>query len=71
MNIHKNARITVYGRYLLCQRISQQSWPVRDAANAAGVSVRTAYKWLARWLIGGLAALNDRSLAPHCCHRIG
>lgn len=35
-----------------------------DAAGAAGISVRTAYKWLARFRAGGEAALHDASSAP-------
>jgi transposase InsO family protein len=38
---------------------------VATAAAAAGVAVRTAYKWLARHRLGGAAALADRSSAPH------
>ncbi|WP_108663916.1 leucine zipper domain-containing protein [Acuticoccus kandeliae] len=36
-----------------------------DAASAAGISKRTAFKWLARFRAGGEAALDDRSNAPH------
>jgi transposase InsO family protein len=64
MNVHKNARMTVHGRYLLVMRVREQGWRVEDAALAAGVSVRTAYKWLARHRAGGEGALRDRSSAP-------
>ena len=64
MNVHKNARMTVHGRVLLCRRVRRQGWRVRDAARAGGVSERTAYKWLARYRAGGRAALGDRSSAP-------
>jgi transposase InsO family protein len=64
MNVHKNARMTVHGRLLLVRRVGQAGWPVQRAAQAAGVSVRTAYKWLARWRAGGEPALHDRSSAP-------
>ena len=63
MNIHKNARMTVHGRALLVSRICDERWRVADAAGAAGVSKRVAYKWLARYRTGGAAALNDRKLA--------
>ena len=56
MNIHKNARMTVHGRALLLSRILNERWRVADAAEAAGVSQRTAYKWLARYRAGGAAA---------------
>jgi transposase InsO family protein len=64
MNVHKNARMTVHGRLLLIRRVREQGWRVEDAALAAGVSVRTAYKWLARHRAGGEGALHDRSSAP-------
>jgi transposase InsO family protein len=64
MNVHKNARMTVHGRALLVARVRDQGWRVEDAALAAGVSVRTAYRWLARWRAGGEPALHDRSSAP-------
>jgi transposase InsO family protein len=72
MNIHKHARMTVHGRALLVQRVTVEGWRVADAARAAGVSVRTAYKWLARHRAGGAAALHDRKPTPgRCPHRLG
>ena len=71
MNTHKNARMTVHGRVLLVRRIEVEGWPVAKAAGAAGVSVRTAWKWLARFRAGGEAELCDRSSAPRRCrHRL-
>ena len=71
MNIHENARLTVQGRSLLVQRVRQHGWTVEAAARAAGVSKRTAYKWLARHRAGGEPALRDRSSAPgRCPHRL-
>jgi len=64
MNVHKNARMTVHGRLLLIRRVRAQGWRVEVAALAAGVSVRSAYKWLARHRAGGERALHDRSSAP-------
>ncbi len=70
MNIHKNARMTVHGRVLLVQRI-EAGWRVADAAGSAGISQRTAYKWLARHRAGGAAALYDRKRVPaRCPHRL-
>jgi transposase InsO family protein len=48
----------------LVRRISDEGWHVNDAARAAGVSVRTAYKWLARYRSDGLSGLRDRSSRP-------
>uniref|UniRef100_UPI00119EAE94 IS481 family transposase n=1 Tax=Pseudomonas oryzihabitans TaxID=47885 RepID=UPI00119EAE94 len=38
-----------------------------DAAQAAGVSVRTAYKWFRRFREEGESGLMDRSSRPHSC----
>ena len=48
MNLNKHARLTPRGRALHVQRI-EQGLRVEDAAQAAGVSVRNAYKWLRRF----------------------
>lgn len=69
VNTHKNARLTVYGRTLLVRRILEHGLSPQEAAQAAGVSVRTAYKWLKRYREEGLAGLEDRSSQPrHCPH---
>jgi len=69
MNVHQHARMTVHGRALLVGRVRDERWRVRDAAQAAGVSGRTAYKWLARARAGGERMLHDRSSAPARCPR--
>ncbi|WP_423169611.1 leucine zipper domain-containing protein, partial [Stenotrophomonas maltophilia] len=45
MNHHKNARLTVHSRALLIRRILHEGLRPEEAAQACGVSVRTAYKW--------------------------
>src|SRR6516162_1035375 len=65
MNIHKNARLTPQGRLLLVERITEAGWGVVQAAQAAGISVRQSYRWLARYRAEGAAGLGDRSSAPH------
>jgi transposase InsO family protein len=52
-------------RALLVSRVRVQHWPASAAATAAGVSRRTAYKWLARHRVGGRLALEDRPSTPH------
>jgi transposase InsO family protein len=47
MNVHKNARLTPSGRALMAERM-EQGWSVGAAAEAAGVSTVTAYKWRPR-----------------------
>ena len=63
MELHKNARITPSGRMLLVGRILG-GMPVTRAAEAAGVSRRTAFKWKRRFREAGEAALVDRSSRP-------
>ncbi|WP_264048475.1 IS481 family transposase [Methylobacterium flocculans] len=64
MNTHQHARMTVHGRALLVNRILVDGWRVAEAAQSAGISERSAYKWLARFRTGGVGALRDRSSAP-------
>lgn len=63
MNSHKNARTTFQGRKLLIERIN--SLGLIPAAEAAGISVRTARKWQRRFATFGEAGLADRSSRPH------
>lgn len=67
MNTHKNARLTVHGRALLVRRIVEHGLRPEEAAQAAGVSVTTAYKWLRRYRQEGESGLNNRSSRPHHC----
>ena len=67
MNLHKHARLTPRGRALLVDRVLVHGLRVEEAAQAAGVSVRTAYKWLRRFREEGAAGLADRSSRPHGC----
>jgi len=69
MNLHKHARLTPRGRALLVERVIEHGLRVEEAAHAAGVSVRTAYKWLRRYREEGLSGLQDRSSRPACSPR--
>jgi transposase InsO family protein len=69
MNIHKNARLTPVGRALMISRIELEGWSVARAAEASGVSRRTASKWLQRHRRGDERRLHDRSSAPRRCPR--
>lgn len=64
MNVHSRARTCPASRALLVQRIREECWEPAAAAEAGGVSVRTAYKWLARYRAEGEAGLQDRSSRP-------
>ena len=57
MRLHANARLTPAGRLLLCRRVCDQGRTLRQAAEAAGVSERTARRWLARYRAAGLVGL--------------
>ncbi|MGZ6662738.1 MAG: IS481 family transposase [Solirubrobacteraceae bacterium] len=64
MKMHANARLSLKGRELLVDRVENAGWSLIAAAEAAGISDRTARKWLARYRTEGPAGLQDRSSAP-------
>jgi len=64
MKIHANARTCPNSRKLLVKRIEEENWSLMVAAEAAGISERSARKWLARWRAEGETGLLDRSSAP-------
>lgn len=64
MKLHANARLSLKGRELLIERVERAGWSLSVAAEAAGISERTARKWLARYRADGAAGLLDRSSAP-------
>jgi transposase InsO family protein len=64
MRIHANARTCPNSRMLLVRRIEEENWSLMVAAEAAGISERSARKWLSRWRAEGEAGLLDRSSAP-------
>jgi transposase InsO family protein len=61
---HRNARLTVYGRRLLVDRVASGR-PVAHVAAEMGVSRTTAHKWVCRWRREGEAGLWDRPSHPH------
>jgi transposase InsO family protein len=64
MRLHRNAALSWSGRRLLAVRVLEQGWTLTSAAEAAGVSVRCARKWVERFRVAGEAGLVDRSSAP-------
>lgn len=64
MKLYANARTCPKSRRLLVDRVIERGWSVTQAAMAAGVSDRTAYRWLARFREQGEQGLEDRSSAP-------
>jgi transposase InsO family protein len=63
MKLHANARTCPKSRRLLVDRL-EGGWSLMAAAEAAGVSERTAAKWRARWRAEGEDGLFDRSSTP-------
>ena len=64
VNSHYNARLTVWGRAQVVQRVLVEGEPVRLVAAALHVSPATIYKWCARFRTEGPAGLLDRSSRP-------
>ena len=64
MNIHKNARLTPWGREELARRVLEHGMPVSVAAVVFGVSSKTASKWVSRFRTEGAKGLWDRSSRP-------
>jgi transposase InsO family protein len=65
MNIHKNARTTSHSRALIVFRVLEAGQSPRAVAADFGVSVRTVYKWLARFRAEGAEGLLDRPSVAH------
>ena len=64
MKLHANAALSRSGRRLLVERVLVDRWTLTAAAEAAGVSVRCARKWVGRYRLEGEQGLRDRSSAP-------
>ena len=65
MRLHRNAKTSPKGRALLVTRVTESGWSMAQAAEGCGISVRTAYKWLARYRAEGAGGLDDRRSTPH------
>jgi len=64
MNVHKNARLTAFGRERLVKQVLERVLTPAAASAAAGVSLRTIYKWLSRYRKEGAPGLCDRASRP-------
>ena len=60
MDVHARAPLSPIGRRLVVDRVREGGWPVAAAAEAAGVTERTVFRWLARFREHGQAGLVDR-----------
>jgi transposase InsO family protein len=65
MNLHSRARTCPASRAMLVARMEQERWTVSAAAEAAGVTRKTARKWRTRYRTEGVSGLRDRSSRPH------
>jgi transposase InsO family protein len=70
MKLHANAPLGPKGRAVMARRIVDEGLTLTEAAEAAGVSVRTAGKWARRYREEGEAGLLDRSSAPSTVHNL-
>jgi hypothetical protein len=64
MKLDGNAALGWHGRRVLARRVVVDGWSLTAAAEAAGVSVRCARKWVGRYRREGEPGLFDRSSAP-------
>jgi transposase InsO family protein len=64
MKLHANAALGPKGRLVMARRVVVDQWSLAAAAEAAGVSERTAGKWVGRFRSEGETGLVDRSSAP-------
>jgi transposase InsO family protein len=68
MKLHANAPLGPKGRATMVRRVLEEGIALTEAAEAAGVSARTAGKWVRRYREEGEAGLLDRSSAPKHVH---
>ncbi|HXG25634.1 MAG TPA: leucine zipper domain-containing protein, partial [Candidatus Binatia bacterium] len=61
---HRTARLNVFGRQLLVNRVLVEGWSMAKAAEAQSVSRTTIHKWVRRYRDEGEAGLEDRSSRP-------
>jgi transposase InsO family protein len=64
MKLHRNAKSTPTSRFLLVRRVLFEDWTYAEAAEGAGVSIRTVAKWVRRFREAGIAGLEDGCSRP-------
>jgi transposase InsO family protein len=69
MNLHSKARLAPWSRAEIVHRVLDLQQPVTAVATAFSVSVRTVFKWLARFRAEGADGLRDHSSRPKCSPR--
>ncbi len=63
MNVHKNARLTPWGRERAVKRVIEGE-TAAAVAESVGLSKSRLYKLIRRWKDEGAAGLQDRSARP-------
>jgi len=58
--VNARAPLSPIGRRRVVERVCVEGWSVAAGAEAAGVTERTVYRWLARFCREGVAGLVDR-----------
>jgi transposase InsO family protein len=70
MEVHARAPLSPIGRRRVVDRVLVGGWSVAAAAEAAGVTERTVYRWLSRFRREGAVGLVDRRSVPgHIPHK--
>src|SRR3954465_2217498 len=64
MEVHARAPLSPIGRRRVVDRVVVEGWSVTAAAEAAGVTERTVFRWLARFRDRGPEGLVDRRSVP-------
>ena len=69
MDLHQNARLTVWSREQMAKRVLERGCTLKAAAAAFNVSAKTAAKWVLRYRIAGTSGLGDHSSRPRRLRR--
>ena len=69
MNVHKNARLTPKGREDMVRAVVESGLSRAEVARRFNTTIKTASKWVRRYLAEGLDGLHDRSSRPHSSPR--
>ena len=65
MNVHQNARTTLWSRREIVRRVLTLRQPVATVAASLAVCERTIRKWVGRYQAEADAGLHERSCRPH------
>ena len=69
MDLHQNARLTLWSREVLARKVVVEKLTLKAAAAAFNVSAKTVAKWVGRYRNSGRSGMHDRSSRPHHLRR--